>query len=277
MSQQQAGRRALVTGAGGGIGRAIAQRLAPAGYEVVATVRDASRARQYTGDEAAAGRRIEYVPLELTDEAQIRSLVACLEGRGGIDLLVHNAGFGVFGAVEDIDLENVTRQFAVHVFGPLSLTRQLLPGLRAHRGHIIWIGSLAGRIALPFQAHYSATKAAIASLSDAMRMELAPHGVRVTCVEPSDFATGFTGARVVAGNGQSIYREVAERCLREVERQEQSAPNPEWVARVVERVAADDSPPPRVPVGQNARTICLLFRLLPARLAERFIRSHYKV
>ena len=272
-----AGRRVLVTGAGRGIGAAIARRMAQAGYEVVATVRGAQRAAQLSGECARAGLNMMYLPLELTDEHQVAAVAAQVEAAGGADVLVHNAGFGIFGAVEDVDGVSAARQFAVNVFGPLALTRHLLPGLRARRGHIIWIGSLAGRIALPFQAHYSATKAAIASLSDAMRAELAPHGVRVTCVEPSDFATGFTDARCQARSADSVYGAAFGRCLKEVEHQERSAPHPDWVARVVQGIAESRNPPPRRPVGGNARTICFLLGLMPARLAGRMIRWHYGV
>lgn len=271
------GRRVLVTGAGGGIGDAIARRMARAGYVVLGTVRNPRRAEQRTEDATRAGLAIRYLPLQLTDESQVDAVASHVEAEGGVDVLVHNAGFGVFGAVEDVDTGAAARQFAVNVFGPLALTRRLLPGLRARHGHIIWIGSLAGRIALPFQAHYSATKAAIASISDAMRIELAPHGVRVTCVEPSDFATGFTDARCVLRGDESSYASALERCLKEVEKQERGASDPDWVARVVQEVVESSDPPPRRPVGSNARAICLLLRLIPARLAERMIRSHYGV
>jgi short-subunit dehydrogenase len=130
-------------------------------------------------------------------------------------------------------------------------------------------------MALPFQAHYSATKAAIASLSDAMRLELAAHGVRVSCVEPSDFATGFTDARVVTRAEGSPYGAALETCLKEVDKQERGAPAPDWVAKVVVAVASRPKVPVRRPVGQNARTICLLQRLLPARMVERLVGSHY--
>jgi NAD(P)-dependent dehydrogenase (short-subunit alcohol dehydrogenase family) len=270
-------RVAVVTGAGAGIGRATVRRLAGAGYTVFATVRDPARATCLAQEAEHAGAAVRYRPLELTDPRQIEALAAAVEAAGGSDLVVHNAGYGVFGSVEDVDTEATERQFAVNVFGPLQLTRHLLPGLRRRKGRVIWIGSLAGRIPLPFQGHYSATKSTIATISDAMRMELRPYGVRVTCVEPSDFATSFTGSRVVTRKRGSAYLEVAERCLGEVEKQERGAPDPEWVARVIERLATQKSPPARRPVGKNARLICLLMRVMPPSLAERMIRAHYRV
>jgi NAD(P)-dependent dehydrogenase (short-subunit alcohol dehydrogenase family) len=265
----------LVTGAGHGIGRATAARFAARGDRVIATVRDAERARALTDEANRAALPLEYLPLEFLSGEGLQPLVARVEDAGGLDVLVNNAGAGVLGAVEEVGEEQVQWQFAVNLFGPLALTRRVLPGLRRRRGHVIWVGSLAGRMALPFQAHYSATKAAIASLSDAMRLELAPHGVRVSCVEPSDFATGFTDARVVARVDGSAYASALETCLKDVEKQERGAPAPDMVARVIVDIAGRERTPVRRPVGQNARIICLLQRLLPARIVERMVGSHY--
>lgn len=276
MNQENATKTALVTGAGGGLGRAIAERLAAAGNRVTATVRGAERARAASEAAATRGLNLSFVPLELSSAEDVRALAGRLAGEGGLDLLVHNAGYGEFGPVEEVPLEAAMRQFAVNVLGPLELTRLLLPGLRARRGQIVWVGSLAGRIALPFQAHYSATKAAIAALSDALRIELAPHGVRVTCVEPGDFSTGFTDARRVTRVEGSPYREALERCLAAVDEQERGGPSPDWVGRLVEDLSRMPQPPARRPVGEWARTMCVLLRVLPDRLRERIVSSHYR-
>jgi NAD(P)-dependent dehydrogenase (short-subunit alcohol dehydrogenase family) len=277
MTQSPAARHVLVTGAGRGIGRAIAERLARGGFDVVGTVRDAARARALTEEARAGGRRLRYEPLELGRGADVASFAGAIRSGGGPDIVVHNAGFGVFGAVEEVGADLVAEQFAVNLFGPLELTRQLLPALRERRGQVIWIGSLAGRISLPFQAHYSATKAAVAAISDAMRMELAPHGVRVSCVEPGDFATGFTAARVVQRRPESPYLAAQTRCLSAVERQERGAPPPERVAAAVERLCRAEPPAARRPVGQGARATCLLLRLLPDRLRELIVAKHYEL
>lgn len=275
MGQPDNQRTVLITGAGSGIGRAIAERLARAGFRVVGTTRDTAGAKALEDGARAAGWSVLYRPLELTSPASIDALADSIAADGGVDVLILNAGSGVFGAVEHVDADLVARQFAVNVFGPLELTRRLLPGLRARRGRVIWMGSLAGRISLPFQAHYSATKAAVASVSDALRMELRPHGVAVTCVEPGDFATGFTAARTIVAPPDSRYRDAQERCLKAVVTQEQSGPSPEWVARIVEDLSRQARPPARRPVGPLARTMCLVLRLVPDRVREFIVRSHY--
>ena len=268
-------RTVLITGAGSGIGRAIAARPARSGFHVIGTTRDAAAATALEETARAGGWPVRILPLELTSPDSIRALTERVAAAGGVDILVLNAGHGVFGAIEDVDAHLVARQFAVNLLGPLELTRQLLPGLRERQGRVIWIGSLAGRISLPFQAHYSATKAAIAAVSDALRIELRPHGVRVTCIEPGDFATQFTAARTVVAPPGSAYRDAQERCLTAVVAQEQSGPAPEWVARIVEGVCRQTRPPARRPVGRLARTMCFVLRLLPDRVRERIVRSHY--
>ena len=147
-------------------------------------------------------------------------------------------------------------QFEVNVIGPLALTRALLPDLRKRRGRVLFIGSLAGRLALPFQAHYSASKAAVAALSDALRIELAPHGVAVTCVEPGDFATGFTDARKLAQPAGSPYARAAARCKEAVDRSERQGEDPRKLARLVRRLSEQrrpPRPPPSRPLGAHDR------------------------
>jgi len=275
MSTSERARRVLVTGAGSGIGKAIAHRLAKSGDHVVGTVRDSARADLLTAEAQLAHLDLAFRPLDLEAAEQIAALVAELERLGGVDVLVNNAGFGVFGAVEEVSAEVVARQFLVNVLGPLHLTRACLPSLRARRGRIIWVGSLAGRIALPFQAHYSATKAAVAALSDALRLEVAPFGVTVTCVEPGDVATGFTDARVIAGSASSPYRAQHDCCLNAVIEQERSGSDPERVARVVERLSRQPRPPARRPAGRWARALCVAEKLAPVSLREAIVRRRY--
>jgi NAD(P)-dependent dehydrogenase (short-subunit alcohol dehydrogenase family) len=267
----------LVTGAGGGVGRAIAERLARAGHRVIGTVRHADRARDLGDAARAAGLALSYSRVDFPSPADVEALVREVESLGRLDVLVNNAGVGVFGAVEHVGADGVERQFAVNLFGPLELTRRLLPALRASHGRVIWIGSIGGRIALPFQSHYSATKAAVAAVSDAMRLELRPLGVQVSCVEPGDFATGFTDARAVIDPPGSVYHPAQGRCLAAVERQERNGPSPDRVAALVERLCLARRMPARAPVGEFARTMCVALRLLPDRVREWGVGLNYRL
>ena len=262
-------RRILVTGAGSGLGRSIALAFVARGDEVFATVRDPERAQELTSETPG----VTYLPMELTSESSRREL---METVGALDVLVNNAGYGIYGAIEEVDDERAAAQFEVNVTAPLALTRGLLSGLRERAGIVIFIGSLGGRFALPFQAHYSATKAALAAASDALRMELKPLGVRVTCVEPGDFQTGFTDARDWGPSGVAAYAEASARCRKAVVNTERlHGGRPEEVAGLVVRLSQMKNPPARRPVGSWARTMVFAQRLLPDAIRELIVRKTY--
>lgn len=261
--------RVLVTGAGSGLGRSIALAFAQRGDEVFGTVRDRDRAAELTAQTPG----VTYVPLELTSETSRQGLVEVV---GAVDVLVNNAGYGIYGAIEEVDDARAAAQFEVNVTAPLALTRGLLAGLRERAGIVIFIGSLGGRFALPFQAHYSATKAALAAASDALRMELKPLGVRVTCVEPGDFQTGFTDARDWGQDGVAAYAEASARCRKAVVNTERlHGGRPDEVARLVVRLSQMRNPPARRPVGSWARTMVFAQRLLPDVIRELIVRKTY--
>jgi short-subunit dehydrogenase len=262
-------RRVLVTGAGSGLGRSIALAFVARGDEVFATVRDPERAQELTSETPG----VTYLPMELTSESSRREL---METVGALDVLVNNAGYGIYGALEEVDDERAAAQFEVNVTAPLALTRGLLSGLRERAGIVIFIGSLGGRFALPFQAHYSATKAALAAASDALRMELKPLGVKVTCVEPGDFQTGFTDARDWGPSGVAAYAEASARCRKAVVNTERlHGGRPEEVAGLVVRLSHMKNPPARRPVGSWARTMVFAQRLLPDAIRELIVRKTY--
>jgi NAD(P)-dependent dehydrogenase (short-subunit alcohol dehydrogenase family) len=172
----------VVTGSVSGIGRASAEQLAKLGYDVLPVMRR---------DEPLPHPVLEPVLLDIADEAQIAP--ACeqiLDRTGGrIAALVNNAGINVNGPFEVVPITDWRKQFEVNFFGHLSVTKALLPALLAARGRIVNVGSVGGRMSLPFLGPYSASKFAMHAWSDAIRLELAPHGVRVVLVEPGAIAT----------------------------------------------------------------------------------------
>ena len=174
----------VITGASTGIGRATALRLARAGFDVLAGVRREEDGAALRGEDG----RIEPVLVDVTDAGQVAGLAARV---GGAPLagLVNNAGIAVAGPLEGIPLDDVRRQYEVNVFGLLAVTQALLQSIRAGHGRIVNIGSIGGRINTPFVGPYSSSKAAVRSLSAALRRELRPWDIRVALVEPGALDT----------------------------------------------------------------------------------------
>jgi len=263
---------AMVTGASSGIGAACARRLLERGFRVFGTSR---RARTPSPD--ADG--VHWVALDVTDEDSVRRGVArVVEEAGRLDGLVCNAGFGIFGSVEEVTLEEARAQFDTNVFGVLRTLRAALPHLRrAGRGRIALVGSLAGRAPIPFQAHYSASKAAVEALALSLYNELRPTGVRVALVEPGDVNTPFNESIRWGDPEASLYGERVRACEQVVRESLPKAPGPEVVARAVERALTARWPRVRYTCGADATAVPLGRRLLPDRLALRLIRSHFRV
>jgi len=178
---------ALVTGASSGIGKAIAKRLIEDGYHVYVAARSIDRMQ----DLASLGA----VPLrmDISNEDEITAAVRTITGQsGGVDVLVNNAGFGLYGPVEEITIDEARYQFEVNLFGAARLTQLLLPAMRARRsGTIVNITSMGGKIYTVLGAWYHATKHALEGWSDSLRLELEPFGIRVVVVEPGQIETGF--------------------------------------------------------------------------------------
>jgi len=184
----------LITGASSGIGRATAELMARRGWHVAATARDPEALRDLGGAPNVAAFR-----LDVTGEASVVAAVAAVVDRfGGIDVLVNNAGFGVFGALEGATAEEVEAQFRTNVFGVVTLIRHVMPVMRGRRsGTIVNVSSIDGRMAAPFSALYYASKFAIEGLSESFRYEASLHGVRVKLVEPAHFKTDFFQRSIV--------------------------------------------------------------------------------
>lgn len=260
----------LVTGASSGIGAASAGLLASEGWRVFGTSRRPPTAAQ---------SGVEWIEMDVRDEDSVRAGVALASKRAGrLDALVCSAGFGVFGSIEEVPLETARQQFDTNVFGVLSCVRAVLPDFRSRcAGRIVLVGSLAGRAPIPFQAHYSATKAAVDSLAQALRMEVEPFGVAVSLVEPGDIRTAFNDATDFTLASRSAYGARIARCEGVIRRSLEEAPGPAVVARAVLRALSSRRPRTRYPVGPDSRLVPLGRRLLPEWMAERLIRRHFQV
>ena len=173
----------LITGASSGLGAAMARRLADRGWRVLGTSRRA----------APDGAGIEWIAMDVCDDASVeRALASVFERVPRLDALVCNAGYGIYGAVEETPLERARAQLETNFFGVLRVLTPVLTHMRQNdSGRILLVGSLAGRAPIPFQAHYSASKAAIEALVFSLINELAPFDVHVSLIEPGDIHTAF--------------------------------------------------------------------------------------
>jgi len=233
----------LVTGSSSGIGRLTTALFAGRSWNVAATARDPVAVAGLAGASVAAFR------LDVTNEATIAEAVAATASRfGGIDVLVNNAGFGVYGPLEAIAGDHLDEIFRVNVLGMAAVIRHVLPVMRRQRsGTIVNVSSLGGRITSPFMSAYYATKFAVEGLSESLRYELAPHGIRVKLVEPNHFKTGFVDRGMRHATHQA-YQPHADNMWAWVADRDRRAPTAEPVAEMIYGAATDASSRLRYPV-----------------------------
>ncbi|HKD81271.1 MAG TPA: SDR family oxidoreductase [Candidatus Angelobacter sp.] len=263
----------LVTGASSGIGRSCCEHLAQKGM----TVYGGSRSLGPGGKNSFNALRID-----VTDDASVHAAVRQIhESHGRIDVVINNAGNGIAGAVEETSPQEAMAQLDTNFFGVHRVCRAVLPVMREQRsGVIINISSLAGLLAVPFQAFYSASKFAMEGLTEALRMEVKPFGIRVVLIEPGDFKTEFPANRrnTVEAEKSQIYREMVDRCVGVMQEEEKHGMDPLIVARLAERIIGNPSPRLRYTTGPFGERIGpKLKSILPYRVYEYLFMKHYKL
>jgi NAD(P)-dependent dehydrogenase (short-subunit alcohol dehydrogenase family) len=265
----------LVTGTSSGIGRACAVELAGRGFHVLAGVRTAADADAVR---ALHPDRIEPLMLDVADMDAIARLPERVGG--ALAGLVNNAGYSRPGPIEYVGVDDIRRQLEVMLLAPFMLTHTLLPALRAARGRVVNIGSIGGRIGLPFNSPYNAAKAGIASMSDSLRQELGPVGVHVALVEPGSIATDIWDRGIAAGDellaslpeaGRRLYGDRLDRLRKTAEMMARRGVPPAKVAEVVAHALTADRPRTRYLVGVDARAQALLRAALPDRALDAVI------
>lgn len=261
--------RILVTGASSGIGYSVASELARMGHTVFAG------ARRVALMEPLKELGVTPVALDVTDEA---SVDACLSVVGPVDVLVNNAGFGYFGAIENVPMEEARRQLEVNLFGLALLCRKVLPGMRQQGfGKIINISSVAGRACLYFGGWYHVSKYAVEAFSDSLRMEVKPFGVDVVLIEPGGIRTdwGIIAARHLEESSKgTAYEDDALRQAHTMQKGYSStllAP-PEAVTRAIVRAVQARRPRARYLTGSGAHLVVFFHTLLPTRWWDALVR-----
>lgn len=259
-------RSVLVTGASSGIGEATARRLAAAGWQVFAGVRDDAAAQRLRGE------HIEPLILDVTNAAHVAAAAERVERDlpAGLDGLVNNAGVAMSGPLEFFEVERLREQLDINVVGLHAVTRALLPALRRTRGRIVMIGSIGGRSVFPFLGPYSASKYALEAYSDALRMELRSSGIRVVLLEPGSIKTPIwsKGARMNAGllealpeYGLAAYGPPLKKLGAMNAKLDADGLPPEACAALIERALTIPSPRARYVLGSRAKVQSWLARL----------------
>ena len=265
-------KRIFITGASSGIGLATSKALLQQGNEVWGTSRDPARLPQQVG--------FHPIQLDLSEPPTIeRAFRTALAEAERIDVLINNAGEGLFGPMELLSLEELEAQFQILVFAHARLMQLAIPAMRAEAGGlIINVTSLASRLPVPFMAAYNAAKAAMASLTFSAQLELPDDLVRIVDLQPADICTSFNDS-IRIDSLQALYGPAVARAWRVADENMKHAPPPEMVANRILQLMADPNPPPRVTVGNvfQSRLAPFMFRFLPQRVRILGLKKYYRL
>jgi len=266
-------RRVFLTGASSGIGLAIAKLLVEEGHEVWGTSRNLERIPKMP--------RCHPVRLDLTDRLSVeQAFNAALAEAGYFDVVINNAGAGHFDAAEFLPMETIARQFQILVFGQIQLIQLALRHMQARgEGLVINVTSLASRLPVPFMAAYNAAKAALASFTMSIQLELGNSRVHVVDLQPADIRTEFNQGVIKSTKANRRYDAKVAKTWEVVERNMKKAPTPDLVAKYVLKLINADRPPPQITVGDvfQSKIAPLIFRFLPQRVRLWGLKRYYGI
>jgi len=272
----------LITGASTGMGAATARELARRGYHVLAGVRRKSDA------DGLRAARLEPVILDITDPAQVEAVAARIDGDPAgrpLRAVINNAGIAVIAPVEVLTISEWRHQFEVNFFGHVAVTKAVLPALHASSGRVVNISSVGGRIALPTYGAYAGTKFALEAMSDALRRELAPHGVQVVVVEPGGVRTEMTGRSTERANetltvlppaARARYGPLLQAAVNHASAFTASGVSAEAAGRIIADAATDRRPRTRYTIGRDAAILTRLSRVLSDRALDRVLAANLR-
>jgi len=275
------GKVAVITGASSGFGLLTSVELAKAGFRVVATMRDLARRARLDEAAAAAGTKLDIRTLDVTHFDAMPDLVeSVVRDYGRLDVLINNAGFPVAGFAEDVELDELRRQFETNFFGAVMMTKAVLPVMRKqHAGHIIQISSIVGLHGSVTISSYSASKHALEGWSESLRMEVAGLGIKVVLVEPGAFQTDIWTRGAVMG--REAIKDSSPNFQRGLRVREKIGKlrkaDPIIVARKIVEIAQNPDPKLRYLVGTDAKIQLAMKRLLPWKCEEKLIANFLKI
>ena len=266
-------KRVFITGASSGIGLAIAKSLVMQGHEVWGTSRNLDRIPKMP--------QWHPVRLDLSDPPSVKEAFdAALAEAGYFDVLINNAGAGHFDPAELVPLETIASQFQILVFGQIQLMQLALRHMQARgEGLIINVTSLASRLPVPFMAAYNAAKAALASFTMSIQLELGNSRVHVVDLQPADIRTEFNQGVIKSTKANRRYDAKVAKTWEVVERNMKKAPTPDLVAKYVLKLINADRPSPRITVGDlfQSKIAPLIFRFLPQRVRLWGLKRYYGI
>jgi short-subunit dehydrogenase len=264
----------FITGASAGIGRETAILFANKGWQVIASMRNPEKdtvLNQY--------KNIKLVKLDVLDETNIKDCVHnVLLDYGKIDVLINNAGLGVFGVFEAATMEQIYRQYDTNVFGTMRVMKAFLPSFRKEKnGVIINLSSGVGKIAVPYMSLYNATKFSIEGLTESLQYELNPLGIRVKLVLPGNIKTNFFNALITTDvSAFPDYQNAQKLGIESAVEMNTKGAEPEMVAKVIYKAATDNSNRLRYLAGKDVKLFLFMRKLLPDRLFFTLIKSQLK-
>ncbi|MGA9225801.1 MAG: SDR family oxidoreductase [Mesobacillus sp.] len=267
---------AIVTGSSSGFGKLIAIELAKSGFNVIATMRDQSKADsllQLAADENVK-KHVQLFTLDVTSTASVEGFCEYIERFDSVDVLVNNAGFAQGGFCEELTLEAYRQQFETNFFGAVALTQAVLPAMRAQgSGKIINMSSISGKFGFPGLSAYVSSKHALEGFSESLRLELKPFGIDVFLVEPGSYKTNiWSSIENVQLQDQSPYESSMAAILKEVKSGEAEYGDPREVAKLVAKIAGDTSGVEfRFPIGKGVAKTIIMKNLLPWKVIEKIV------
>ncbi len=262
----------LITGGSSGIGKSVGEFLTAKGFKVFGTSRNPERYTDF---------KFELLQLDVSDVKSIQNAVETVIAKTGqLDVLINNAGAGITGAVEEIPMEEIKRNFETNFFGPINVIKAVLPKMRQQQsGLIINVTSIAGYMGLPYRGVYSASKGALELITEAMRMEIKDFNIQMTNVAPGDFATNIAAGRYHAPvKDNSPYKIPYENTLRLMDEHVDAGKDPMMMAKAIYQIILSDEPKVHYKVGEFMQKFSIVLkRILPDKVYEKLLRNHYKL
>lgn len=265
----------LITGASAGIGKATAIYLAQNGYNVYGAARRTEKMNELKNF------GIKPIALDVTKDESVTTCVnQVLKEAGSIDVLVNNAGFGSYGAIEDVSMEDARYQLEVNVFGAMRLTQLVLPKMRENKyGKIVNISSVGGKVAFPLGGWYHASKFALEALSDSLRNEVREFGIDIIVIEPGATKSEWGGIAfdsLVKVSGNTAYKDLATKTHKAFTQLSDNNPEPIVIAKLIKKGIEAKNPKMRYAGGGMASMVLLLGKVLPDKLMDKVIMSQLK-